>query len=84
MTNIDVTVKGEKFGDLVAQYRVGHRVVCRCRCTRLVHVADDDLFTGIVENCGCGPPTLLQRIQLRNLKRDLQRTINFTIAAKAR
>jgi hypothetical protein len=83
-SNVDIAIRGERFGDLEAQYRVGRRVACRCRCTRLIFVAGDELATGAVTSCGCGAPSLLQIIRQRDLAVELRRVINFNIASRAR
>jgi len=57
---ISTDIKGRrKFGFLTAQYRDSqrpHRISCRCGCSRLIHVAAEDLTNGTVNSCGCMPP----------------------------
>jgi hypothetical protein len=84
MSTIDTTIRGKRWGDLVAQYRVGRRVAVRCRCTRLVFFAAEELASGAITSCGCSPPSLLRRIQQHELGAEMRRVVNFSIASRAR
>jgi hypothetical protein len=55
--SVDPTIRGKRFGHLVTAYAdfTGHRIACRCACSRLVFVAASDLVDGVVTSCGCQP-----------------------------
>jgi hypothetical protein len=78
MATIDISGKGRRRGDLTEQYRIGKRVACRCRCTRLVFFNTEELATAT--SCGCSPPSLARVAQLKRLGAELQRAIQFNIA----
>jgi hypothetical protein len=80
MSVIDTSTKGQIFGDLTEQYRVGHRVALRCHCQRLVFFAEEELASGGVTSCGCAAPSLARVVQMRRLGAELRRAISFNIA----
>jgi len=45
---IDPTIAGKRFGHLTTAYadHTGHRIACRCICSRLTFVAAADLVSG--------------------------------------
>jgi hypothetical protein len=81
---VELDIRGQRFGDLVAEYHVGRRVACRCRCGRLVFIAAEELASGAVTSCGCAAPSLLQTIQQKKLAVELRRIINFSSHAGSR
>jgi hypothetical protein len=60
--NID-TIVGRKFGHwlVVAADATGKRVTCRCVCRRIRYLGRDMLERGLIDSCGCRPPTPLDR-----------------------
>jgi hypothetical protein len=83
-TLVSTIIAGRHYGDLVTAYsdQFGKRIACRCRCTRLVFVNIDDLESGAVTSCGCSLPSLIHRIQLRELAIQMRRVINFNLARR--
>jgi hypothetical protein len=52
----------------------GHRIACRCACSKLVFAAAaEDLVNGTVDSCGCMPPTAAHYEQLEELFAQLRR-----------
>jgi hypothetical protein len=58
MSVVDTTMRGKRYGDLTVEYRVDRRVAVRCRCTRLIFVAEEELANGVTTSCGCSAPSL--------------------------
>jgi hypothetical protein len=80
MRSIDTSVQGKRWGVLVAQYRTGRRIACRCRCQRLVFFAAEALADGAATSCGCSSPSSSWIAQQRRLAAEMRRTIDFRIA----
>jgi len=80
--SVDPTIKGRRFGNLTTAYAVftGHRIACRCICSRLTFVAAADLVSGTVTSCGCQPAPNIHHQQLADLSAQLTREILFNIA----
>jgi hypothetical protein len=76
----DLTMVGWRFGHLEVSYGRRHNIACRCRCSRLVHVAADALADGTVTSCGCQPAPRAFWIQHRELQAQRRREIEFAIA----
>jgi hypothetical protein len=83
VTSIDLTFAGRRFGYLDVAYGRRHDIACRCRCSRLVHVAAEALASGTVTSCGCQPAPRAFWIQYHELQEQRRREIEFSIA-KAR
>jgi hypothetical protein len=81
-TNINTSLAGTRYGDLSTMYAdcTGHRIACRCRCTRMVFANIDDLRSGAVTSCGCSRPSRNHQLQLREMTLIRRRTIEFNIA----
>jgi hypothetical protein len=79
-TSIDLTIAGRRFGCLEVAYGRRHNIACRCRCSRLVHVAAEALANGTVTSCGCQPAPRAFWIQYRELQAQRRREIEFSIA----
>jgi hypothetical protein len=77
---IDLTIAGRRFGCLEVAYGRRHNIACRCRCSRLVHVAAEALANGTVTSCGCQPAPQAFWIQYRELQAQRRREIEFSIA----
>ena len=83
---VNISKAGRRHGYLKVAYSTddcGRHVVCYCVCSRQVHVAAADLISGLVNSCGCQPPTSRYWDQYAQLRNQLKREINFGIA-KAR
>jgi hypothetical protein len=78
--SVDLTIKGWRFGYVVAEYRRGHDIACRCICGRLVHIAAEALINRTVTSCGCQPAPRAFWIQKRELHAQARREIQFAIA----
>jgi hypothetical protein len=76
-------IRGRVFGHLVTEFRDTarpHRVMCRCSCERLVSVAVDDLGAGLIDSCGCAPPSAAVRAQQAELRQEIARKAMFQAA----
>jgi hypothetical protein len=82
---VDVSIKGRRFGYLTIEYAEfsGHRIACRCICSRLTFVAAADLVAGRITSCGCQPAPAEYHQQLAELSAQLAREVLFTVG-KAR
>jgi hypothetical protein len=78
--SIDLTIAGRRFGYLVVAYGRRHNIACRCRCSRLVHVAAEALANGTVTSCGCQPAPRAFWSQYRELHAQRRREIQFATA----
>jgi hypothetical protein len=81
-TNVNTSLAGILYGDLSTMYAdcTGHRIACRCRCTKMVFANIDDLRSGAVTSCGCSRPSRNHQMQLREMTLIRRRTIEFNIA----
>jgi hypothetical protein len=83
--SVNPIIAGKKFGYLTTAYAdfTGHRIACRCICSRLTFVAAADLMNGTIDSCGCQPASPAHHRQLADLSAQLNREMLFGIA-KAR
>jgi hypothetical protein len=78
--SLDLTKAGRRYGHLKVAYGRGHDIACRCICSRLVHIAAEDLTNGTVTSCGCQPASRAFWIQQDELQAQRRREIQFAIA----
>jgi hypothetical protein len=76
----DLTIAGRRFGHLEVSYSRRRNIACRCKCSRLVHVAAQSLTNGTATSCGCQPAPRAFWIQHRELQAQRRREIEFAIA----
>jgi len=76
---IDVRIRGQRFGHLVAEYsdHTGRRVALRCVCQRLTFVAAAELASGAITSCGCKPRPATFHEQQVGLWQQVAREIDF-------
>jgi hypothetical protein len=76
---IDISIRGQRFGHLVAEYATdtGRKVVLRCVCERLICAAAEALASGTVTSCGCQPASEAFHQQQSSLSQQLTREVTF-------
>lgn len=84
-STIDISKTGHRYGHLEIAYALdrGRHIVAYCVCSKQVHVSWADLASGLVNSCGCQPPTPKFWGRYAQLRSQLNREIGFSIA-KAR
>jgi len=82
MSGVDTRNAGLRFGHLTVAYSVrnGRNIACRCVCSKLVHVALEDLAAGLVTSCGCQPASPEFWEQYTALRALQRREISFNTA----